>query len=230
MDRNQLLADLMDKDRAALTPHLQEVELRRGGVVSEAGDVMPYVYFPVEGVLSLVGATEGGATVELADIGREGVANLSALLGGSWLPFRVVTKVGGQALRVPTDVVVKQLRECGELQLRVMSFANGLIAQIGQAAVCNRYHNAKQRLARWILSTAERSGDTFLPLTHEFISSLVGGPRSAVTEASADLREIGAIEYCRGLLEVKDLERLRQESCECYAAVAEGRQLEEEKG
>jgi CRP-like cAMP-binding protein len=216
---NRLLQDLDEKEYSVLAPHLQEVPLERGKVLAEAGDSLQYLYFPLEGVLSLVGTTENGATVEVADVGRDGMATVSAIFGTRTLPFRIVTKIAGRALRIPTDVVGRQLRECGELHSRLLGSAESVIAQISQAAVCNRYHNAKERLARWLLTTADRAQTTALPLTHEFISSMVGGPRSAVTEASSELRNSGAIEYSRGLLSIKNPELLRQESCECYASV-----------
>jgi CRP-like cAMP-binding protein len=213
---NKLLLDLSAPELAILAPHLQEVPIDRGKVLAEAGDTLPYLYFPMEGVLSLVGTTESGATVEVADVGREGMATVSAIFGSRSLPFRLVSKIAGRALRLPTEVVIRQLRECGELHSRLLESAENVIAQISQAAVCNRYHNAKQRLARWLLMTADRAQTQALPLTHEFISSMVGGPRSAVTEASAELRDAGAIEYTRGLLAIKNAELLRAESCECY--------------
>ena len=219
MKGNRLLQDLDEKEYSVLAPHLQEVPLERGKVLAEAGDSLQYLYFPLEGVLSLVGTTENGATVEVADVGRDGMATVSAIFGTRTLPFRIVTKIAGRALRIPTDVVGRQLRECGELHARLLGSAESVIAQISQAAVCNRYHNAKERLARWLLTTADRAQTTALPLTHEFISSMVGGPRSAVTEASSELRNSGAIEYSRGLLSIKNAELLRQESCECYASV-----------
>ena len=194
--------------------------MERGKVLAEAGDKLPYLYFPIEGVLSLVGTTEAGSTVEVADIGREGVAAVSAIFGNHSLPFRIVTKIAGRALRVPTDLVSRQIRECGDLHERLLYAAEEVIAQISRSAVCNRYHNAKQRLARWLLTTADRAGSPELPLTHEFISSMVGGPRSAVTEASAELRTSGAIEYSRGLLMITDGGQLRRESCECYESIA----------
>jgi CRP-like cAMP-binding protein len=216
---NRLLQDLVEKEYAVLAPHLQEVPLERGKVLAEAGDSLPYLYFPFEGVLSLVGTTENGATVEVADVGREGMATVSAIFGSRTLPFRLVTKIAGRGLRLPTEVVARQLRECGELHARLLESAESVIAQISQAAVCNRYHNAKERLARWLLTTADRAQSSALPLTHEFISSMVGGPRSAVTEASSELRNSGAIEYSRGLLSITNDEQLRHESCECYANV-----------
>ena len=217
MRSNRLLQDLVEKEYSVLAPHLQEVALERGKVLAEAGASLPYLYFPLEGVLSLVGTTEDGATVEVADVGNEGMATVSAIFGSRTLPFRVVTKIAGRALRLPTEVVARQLRECGELHGRLLESAESVIAQISQAAVCNRYHNAKERLARWLLTTADRAHSNALPLTHEFISSMVGGPRSAVTEASSELRNSGAIEYSRGLLSIKNHEQLRRESCECYA-------------
>ncbi len=216
--RNRLLADLEANDLMEIRAHAQEVSLTRGAILSEAGDVMRFLYFPLEGVLSFVGVTESGATVEIADVGNDGVASISALLGARWLPYQVVTKVAGTAVRLPTEVIARQLRECRELHDRLLAAAESVIAQISQSAVCNRYHNARQRLARWLLTTADRAGCLALPFTHEFISSMVGGPRSAVTEASAELRELGAIEYKHGLLSIRDLDRLRDESCECYGA------------
>lgn len=222
MKGNRLLADLGASEYAVLAPHLQEIALERGRVIVEAGERLPHLYFPTEGVLSLVGSTESGSTVEVADVGREGMATITSIFGNRWLPFRVVTKIAGHALRVPTEIVARQIRECGELHNRLLGSADEIIAQISQAAVCNRYHNAKQRLARWLLTTADRAESQSLSLTHEFISSMVGGPRSAVTEASADLRDSGAIEYSRGRLAIKDIARLREESCECYSTIGTG--------
>jgi CRP-like cAMP-binding protein len=223
---NRLLQELAAKEYAMLAPHLQEIPMERGRVLAEMGGPLPYLYFPVEGVLSLVGTTEGGATVEVADVGRDGTASVSAIFGNRSMPFRVVTKIAGRAVRVPTEVVARQLRECGDLHERLLGSAEAVIAQISQAAVCNRYHNAKERLARWLLTTADRAQSTELPLTHEFISSMVGGPRSAVTEASAELRDAGAIDYSRGMLLIRSAERLRRESCECYEAVGTGAMAE----
>lgn len=216
---NQILGKLDPREYALLRPHLVEVQLDAGTVIVEAGQFAEFVYFPIDVVLSLVGATESGATVEVAVVGREGVASVSAVLGRNRLPFRIVTQASGRAWRAPTEVVVKQLRECTDLHERLLDYSASVIFQVGQSAICNRFHNARQRLARWLLMTIDRAGARELPLTHEFISYMVGGPRSAVTEAAAALRECGAIDYRRGLLSVRNLARLEQEACECYRAV-----------
>lgn len=218
---NAILAGLDPSEAAALFAASEEMVLERGAVIAEAGTASPYVFFPTEGVLSLVGTTLGGATVEVAVVGNEGVASISAILGKHWLPFKVVTQVPGRAMRIPTDVVANMNNDCGHLHERLLEYTHSMIAQVAQSAVCNRFHNAKQRLARWLLMTADRADAKALPLTHEFISYMVGGPRSAVTEAAAELREAGAIDYRRGSITIRSVPKLRELSCECYDVLAE---------
>lgn len=217
---NRILHGLNAEEFAVLHPHLREVAVKRGTVLTEAGQPAKYVYFPLTAVLCLVGTTEAGATVAVALIGREGLASASAALGRQRLPFRVVVQIDGTVLRAPSDVITKQLHRCRELHHRLLFYSHSVIAQVAQSAICNRFHTAKQRLARWLLMTVDRvdlPGE--LPLTHEFIAYMVGGPRSAVTEAAAALRASGAIDYARGRLTVKSVTKLRQQSCECYEAV-----------
>lgn len=219
---NAILTGLDPEESAVLNAAAQEIPLQRGAVIAEAGQAAAFVYFPLEGVLSLVGTTIGGATVEVAVVGNEGVASISAILGNNWLPFRVVTQVPGRALRIPTGVVSQLIEQCGGLHERVLEYTHKMIAQVAQSAVCNRFHTARQRLARWLLMTADRADSLQLSLTHEFISYMVGGPRSAVTEAASELRESGAIDYRRGLITISNIARLREQSCECYGVLVEG--------
>ncbi len=216
---NYILNNLDPKELAQLRPHLHEVTLAFGTVLAETGQAAEFVYFPMGAVLSLVGATEGGATVEVAVVGSEGVASVSAVLGRNRLTFRVIVQVEGKALRIRTAMITGLLKECGDLHQRLLEYSLSVIGQVGQSAICNRFHNAKQRLARWLLMTIDRAHTRELPLTHEFISFMVGGPRSAVTEAAAALRDCGAIDYRRGMVTVLSLPRLRAEACECYNAV-----------
>jgi CRP-like cAMP-binding protein len=223
---NAILSGLDPSESAALSAAAQYIPLERGELIAEAGQSAPFVYFPTDGVLSLVGTTSTGGTVELAVVGNEGVASISAILGRNWLPFRVVAQVPGRALRIPTDVVSTAVAGCGGFHHRVLEYAHQMIAQVAQSAICNRFHTAKQRLARWLLMTADRADTPELPLTHEFISYMVGGPRSAVTEAAAELREAGAIDYRRGVIVIKDFTRLREQCCECYEILHADEDLE----
>ena len=218
---NHLLEGLPGSEMSILEPQLHQIHIQRGTILSEAGETAPYVYFPIRGVLSLVGMTQAGATVEVAVVGREGVASVSAALGRQRIPFRVLAQLEGDAWRLPTALVAQQLNECRQLHSRLLIYSQSVMAQVGQSAICNRFHNARQRLARWLLMTADRAESRELPLTHEFIAHMVGGPRSAVTEAASALRDVGAIDYRRGLLTIRSVAKLRELACECYEAVLE---------
>lgn len=213
---NAILAGLGEPELARLRAGGQIITLERSTLIAEAGEKPDHVYFPLEGVLSLMGTTASGGTVEVAVVGSEGVAGVWAILGNHGLPFRIVTQVPGRALRVPTTLVSEVAADCGELHNRILDYTHHLITQVAQSAICNRFHSARQRLARWLMLIADRANSTSLPLTHEFISYMVGGPRSAVSEAASDLRQLGAIDYRRGLIVVRDADRLREQACECY--------------
>lgn len=216
---NQILAGLAPAELAILSPHFEHVTLPAETLLVKAGQPAPFVYFPMAGVLALVGSTRDGPTVEVAVVGSEGIVSVSAILGPNRLPFSVLTQMDSEAWRIPTEIVSAQLHECGQLYERMLAYAQHLIVQIAQSAVCNRFHNARQRLARWLLMTADRTETRELPLTHAFISAMVGGPRSAVTEAAGALRQAGAIDYRRGSVHITDIDRLRAEACECYKIV-----------
>jgi CRP-like cAMP-binding protein len=218
-NENRLLQGLNAEEFALLEGHLQDIAISRGAVLSEAGHVAQYLYFPTTAVMSLVGATESGSSVEVALVGREGVASVSAALGRQRIPFRIVAQLEGHAWKLATEVLIRNRHQCPELNERLLAYSNEVIAQISQSAICNRFHTARQRLARWLLMTADRVKSHELPLTHEFIAHMVGGPRSAVTEAAAALRETGAIDYRRGRLTIRSVPALLQQSCECYQAV-----------
>lgn len=218
---NAILAGLAPEDVAVLHSGAEHVTFDRADSIVEPGEGSPYVYFPTEGVLSLVGTTSGGGTVEVAVVGNEGVIGVPSFFGNHPLPFGVVAQVPTRVIRVPHGIVAEAMADCGELHRRILAYTHQLLAQVAQSAVCNRFHSAKQRLARWLLMIAERAGMDVLPLTHEFISSMVGGPRSAVTEAASELRDSGAIDYRRGLIVIRDPELLRRHACECYGVLRE---------
>lgn len=216
---NLLLTGLSPEEAEQILPQLRQISVRQGTVLVEAGQPLTHVYFPTSCVLALVGTTESGATVEIALTGNEGLADVTAALGNRRSLFRLVAQLDGGAAEIGVDALVERLPRCPALHGRILAFQHQVLAQVGQSAVCNRFHTARQRLARWLLTTADKTGVRDLPLTHEFIAHMVGGPRSAVTEAASALRASGAIDYRRGIIRICNLARLRQQACECYTAV-----------
>ena len=66
---NHLLAALPASDQDLLSRSLIDVDLERGRVLYEPGDRMDTLYFPHDGVISLMTLMENGAAIENATIG-----------------------------------------------------------------------------------------------------------------------------------------------------------------
>lgn len=221
--QNQLLQRLADDDRAVyaqLTEDLQPIPLELGALLGAARERLEWVYFIDSGIVSLVADTSSGRSLEVAIVGKEGVAGFADALGDRGLPYRLIVQLPGLAYRVRTAVIKEHVFSCNALHELLMAYSQFLMHQLTQSAVCNCFHNAVQRLARWLLLTSERAGTNRLQLTHEFVAQMVGAPRSAVTQAAAELRDKGIIEYQRGVITIRSTKRLHKSSCECFNAIS----------
>lgn len=219
--RNHVLQELARFDRPVfdrLVADLEPHPLHRGAVLAEPRSLNSSVYFVDSGVVSLVATTRSGSSVEVALVGREGAAGISCALGGRALPYGLIVQLSGLAYRAPTAIVREHVLSCSPLHDLVLEYSQGLMHQLAQSALCNRFHTSVQRLARWLLLTAERADTHRFELTHEFVAQMVGAPRSAVSEAASSLRRKGIIDYRRGTLTIRNTGRLEKIACECWMA------------
>ena len=218
---NRLIAALPREECARLAPHLEAVRLPVGKVLCEAGGAIRHLYFLKGGMASLLSVTEDGHSVEVGMIGNEGVVGLPAVLGISTAPYRVVMQLPANALRVRAEVLRQEFNRGGRLQKMLMHYMHTLLTQISQSAACNRYHTMRARLCRWLLVSRDRAHTDTLQLTQEFLSQMIGGPRSRVTLIARDLQRAGLIRYSRGKITILDRGGLEANSCECYRIVRE---------
>src|SRR4051812_11206351 len=98
--RNLLLAGLPAGDFALLAPYLKEVVLEQGAVLQEQGDPVDQVYFPHDGIISLLAVMRQGDAIETATIGYEGAVGSFAGLGQRRSHTRAVVQVAGSATRI----------------------------------------------------------------------------------------------------------------------------------
>jgi CRP-like cAMP-binding protein len=221
--QNHLLQQLAKSDRTVyerLWDDLQPTALERGASLGAARERTEWVYFVDSGIVSLVAETRNGHSLEVAIVGKEGVAGFADALGDRGLPYRLIVQLSGLAYRARTEVIKEHVFSCDPLHELLMTYSQFLMHQLTQSAVCNRFHSSVQRLARWLLLTSERAETNRLHLTHEFVAQMVGAPRSAVTHAAAELRSKGIIEYRRGLVTIRSMKRLQKSSCECFNVVS----------
>jgi CRP-like cAMP-binding protein len=216
--RNRLLAALPADDWARWQARLELVELRRGQVLCEPGSTPAHLVFPTTAIVSLLYTMQDGDSAEFAVVGNDGVVGVSLFMGGQATPWRAVVQSAGQALRLGTDALADSGRAGGSALRLLLRYAQALIAQVAQTALCNRYHSIDQQLSRRLLLGLDRSTSDELLMTQEGISHLLGVRREGVTAAAQKLLQAGVIRYHRGRIAVLDRARLEEHSCECYAA------------
>jgi CRP-like cAMP-binding protein len=217
--RNVILAQLPDEAFASLAPFLTPIDLPLGMKLSEPNLPIEYVYFLNSGLISTDALTEEGETVEVGVIGREGFSGLPALLDQPQMSHSVIMQGIGEGLRIRSSVVRDEFLKGGMLQRMVHAFAYLQLVQVSQSVLCNRMHEVDARLARWLLTSADRMESESLNLTQEFLSQMLGVQRSTVTVAAGELQRAGMIGYSRGKINILDRPQLTAVACECYGIV-----------
>jgi CRP-like cAMP-binding protein len=214
---NRLLSLLSDDDYERLRPHLSPVVFDYRKSLYEASRPIEHVYFPVDGVASLVITTAEGASAEVGTIGNEGMVGLPVCLGDRDAPSSVYVQVPGTALEMDARLFRGELDRSPTLNLIMLRYAHAFFNQVAQSAACAHLHRVEQRCCRWLLMTRDRmpSGD-FL-LTQEFLGMMLGVRRTTVTDVMGGLQRAGLIRYRRGHVTILDHEALQQRACECYA-------------
>ena len=213
---NRLLSLLSDDDYERLRPHLSHVVFDYKKSLYEASRPIDNVYFPIDGVASLVLTTAEGASAEVGTIGNEGLVGLPICLGDRDAPSSVYVQVPGTALGMEARLFRGELERNRALNLIMLRYAHAFFNQVAQSAACAHLHLVEQRCCRWLLMTRDRmpSGD-FL-LTHEFLGMMLGVRRTTVTDVMGSLQKAGLIRYRRGHVTILNQEALHRRTCECY--------------
>lgn len=215
--QNHLLAALPPEDLNRWQDRLEMVELSRNQTLYLSGEAPEYVYFPTTAIVSLMTMTREGASAEVAVVGNDGVVGISFLLGADSAVTEAIVQSAGHALRISTRFVKGEIEQsCGVMKV-VLRYAQTVLGQMAQTAICNRYHSIDQQFCRRLLLGLDRLPNDELEMTHDLAANLLGVRRESVTAAASKLQQAGLIRYSRGHIAVLDRERLEQKTCECYA-------------
>jgi CRP-like cAMP-binding protein len=216
---NRLLDAFEPASRARIEPHLQNVKLKLGAVVCEAGGYLEHAYFPMGAVLSLLTSLENGSAVETANIGNEGAFGCFAAMYSRTSFNQSLVQLEGPLVRVPIEVLRGEFERSEHVRDLLVSYSETQLAQIMQTAACNAKHTIEQRLCRWLLMMHDRAGRKELSYTHEFLAHMLGADRKTVTVAAQAMQAAGLIGYQRGTIQIIDRPGLEKAACECYAVV-----------
>jgi CRP-like cAMP-binding protein len=217
--RNKVLLSASDEEFRIIRPHLQYVSLPHHLVLHQPHRTVKFAHFPNEGLISLVVEMKDGKSVEAGLLGNDGASGMPAVLGLSRSPLREVVQISGSGFRVKVSTLRGILTGTPVLQEILSRYAAGLAMQVAQTAACNRLHKIEERLARWLLIAQDRLDSGIVPITHDFLATMLGTDRPSVTLAAGILQRKAIISYTRGSLKILNRKRLEQFACECYAVV-----------
>lgn len=215
--RNRLLATLLVDDFARLSPALERVPLRLHETVLEPHQPIAHAYFVESGICSYLADTQDGR-IEIGLVGPEGMVGTPLVLGTDRGPFAALIQGEGEALRIPAADLCAALNASPALRGLLGRYVQSFIAQVGGTAYANAELTIEARLARWILMYQDRMDQDDLPITHEFLSLMLGVRRPGVTTATHMLESVGMIRARRGHITVLDREKLENMAGDTYGA------------
>ena len=218
---NILLAGLSAADKACIRPFLRRFDLAVRTTLEAQNMPVDTAHFVESGLVSMVASTTQDRRVEVGIIGREGTTGLPLLLGSVQSPNASIVQIAGTSLGIDRQRLTGLMETRPELNHRLALFVQSFIVQISQTTLANSKANVDQRLARWLLMVRDRTDGDRIPLTHEAVSIMLGVRRAAVTVALHNLESEHFIRASRGLITIRDHERLRTYANGLYG-VAEG--------
>jgi len=224
---NKVLLSTPANEYQLMRPYLEYTDLPSHRSLHEPTQSIEFVYFLNRGMVSQVVVTKDGRTVEVGVVGNEGYVGAGLAVGLSRSSVREVVQIAGDGFQIRGNELGPILRSAPQLQM-ILGRHTGLQGmQVAQTAACNRLHDIQQRLSRWLLMTQDRVGSGVLPITHDFIATMMGTDRSTVSVAASALQKKGIIEYVRGAVNITNRRDLEKSACECYTVI---QQFEDDLG
>lgn len=217
--KNTILSRLAEE--AIVRLHLTPVTFEVGHEIEFPGSTIDHLFFVEEGMASMTTTFQDGSQVEVGMFGYESVIGVSALMGSRRSLNRVYTQVAGSGFQAPVEAARQEFRRGELFQTLALRYVQAQLLQTMQSAGCNARHHIEQRLARWLVITADRVHTNTFKMSQEFLADMVGNTRTSVSRAAVALKEEGLIDYSRGLVRILNRPGLEQRSCECYAIVKE---------
>ena len=216
---NKLLAALPADQLQRLLPHLKPVPLTLKQILHEPDQPIPFVYFPTNGVVSLLTVMQNGAAPEATMIGREGMVGLPVFLGVDRASVQAVVQLPGQALRMEAKVFKRRVTPSSRLHTLLQRYTQASLNQSNQIAACNRLHSIYQRCCCWLLMSRDRMESDQLYLTQALLAKILGVRRTGISEIASEMQKRGLIQSQRGTITILDHSGLEASACECYATL-----------
>jgi CRP-like cAMP-binding protein len=100
-------------------------------------------------------------------------------------------QIAGSGQRLSAKVLREAIAASVTLHQVLLHSVHSFMTQTTQTALANGRSKIEERLARWLLLAHDRIDGDEIPLTHEFLSIMLGVRRSGVTTAMQELERQG---------------------------------------
>lgn len=210
MRRNHVLSCLSTADCDLIKKHLEPIEMPRLFAVENPNKAISHIYFPVEGIVSVVANGPRDQRIEVGILGRDGVSGHSVILGNGRSPNSVFMQLAGSGFRIEADHLRAAMLESRSLHQALLAYVQAFAAQASHTALANGRATLDARLARWLLMAHDRTDGDRLALTHELLSIMLGVQRPGVTLALQKMEVDGNIETQRSVIVIKDRAGLKK--------------------
>ncbi|UPJ26380.1 Crp/Fnr family transcriptional regulator [Bradyrhizobium sp. CW1] len=217
--RNAILASASLQELAVIGEYLEPVVLRERIVLQEPKRPLDHIYFIEAGLISLR-IVSAGSVLETALMGHRGAVGASLLAGGHLATRQSVVLVPGSAHRILVEDLGRVLPECSDIREHLVHYAQAQNLHCAQTGLCGIRHDRETRLACWLCLASDALNADILPITHDYLSSMLGLRRPGVTETLIRFEQRGLIRKTRGMLHIEDRQRLEHAACSCYKLIA----------
>ena len=217
---NRLLATLSTNERALLEPHMRLVAFSAGERVFDVGAPIDRALFPFDSLMvSMMVELNGGRSVEVASIGKEGALGGIVSCGTAPAFTDALVQIAGLGVEMPLKALEAAKEASRPLHNLFCRYSDFLLSQVMQSVACNSFHPIEARTARWLLHAQDRVGSDRIALTQESLAGVLGVQRTTVNAVARVLQDQGLIAYRRAAIQVSDRRGLARVACECYGAV-----------
>jgi CRP-like cAMP-binding protein len=214
--RNRLLKALPAELFTVVANQLEPVDLPLKRVLVEQDIPTKSVVFIETGLGSVVATSPDDEVVEVGHVGFEGMSGIHVVLRTRQTPNKTFMQVAGSGLALAADVFEDFVKEHPPALDLFLRYVQSCELQLAHSALANARYNMPERLARWLLMCHDRIQQPDLPLTHQFLSLMLGVRRSGVTDQLHIIEGRGIIRATRGNIRILDRPKLEDLAAGCY--------------
>jgi CRP-like cAMP-binding protein len=217
---NYLIEALPFDERTRLRTHATTVDLVLNSTLHEAGGALDYVYFPYDGMVSLLVVMPNGSVVEAGFVGSEGAVGTISSVPARTSFTRSIVITGGTALRLPFDQFERIMNQSEAFRHLIHENNDRITERAQQISACNLLHQLESRLCRWLLQVIDNSDDSNIVITQENLAQMLGVNRARLNEALKSLQTLDAVAQTqRGVVTIIDADLIAERVCDCYPVI-----------